>query len=426
MTGKRYRVLMFSPAFAPFANAEALVNSKLALAMIDAGWEIDVISRRLAGSSPIDYGSGWDQPWTELRKFTHEIDDYFDSNVQRILDLGEGVVLTGTAIQGCRWAGKAVRLASMLHRRQPFDVVLSRAFPESAHAAAMAFSRTSGVPWIANWNDPWESFRDGIPHRSLAQHIGLQRAWFCKQVGRAAGWHTFPAEGLRSAMTHYLGHRSFARSSVIPHAALGATINCSKKKNEKFTICYTGRLSKNQDPEMFFRGVKRFMREHEVTDLIRLRFIGLDEVALRNLVEKYGLLSNCSIEPGMSYMKALHAAYDSDVLLVIDPPTLNGIILTSKFVDYVQTGRPILAVSSINGTLFEILSRHGGGLAVDCSSEFEISNAIGKLFGGWCNDELESTYSSAPIFEYFSPKSIINAYDNLFRQLLKPQQSICP
>ena len=45
MDDKHPRILMFAPLCYPPAGSEAIVTSKLVLAMIDAGWKVKVISQ---------------------------------------------------------------------------------------------------------------------------------------------------------------------------------------------------------------------------------------------------------------------------------------------------------------------------------------------------------------------------------------------
>jgi len=98
---------MFSPAFAPLANPEAIVNSKLALAMLDAGWEVDIISRNLSGMTDYDYGSGWVEPWLPLKPHTHEIQYELGNKAKRLFDTGLSALKMGYLIDGCRWAKHA-------------------------------------------------------------------------------------------------------------------------------------------------------------------------------------------------------------------------------------------------------------------------------------------------------------------------------
>jgi hypothetical protein len=49
------RILMLAPECFPAYGAEAIVNAKLALAALDAGWKIDVVSRHIEYSEYHEY-----------------------------------------------------------------------------------------------------------------------------------------------------------------------------------------------------------------------------------------------------------------------------------------------------------------------------------------------------------------------------------
>jgi len=64
------RILMFAPGFAPYSFSENIVNSKLALAFKEHGWDVDVISR--VDEGPL-YDADWDEPWLPLKPLTHTV-----------------------------------------------------------------------------------------------------------------------------------------------------------------------------------------------------------------------------------------------------------------------------------------------------------------------------------------------------------------
>lgn len=53
------------------------------------------------------------------------------------------------------WIGGAVQKARALHRERPFDLVVSSGIPVSAHVAGRGAARALGLPWVADWGDPW-------------------------------------------------------------------------------------------------------------------------------------------------------------------------------------------------------------------------------------------------------------------------------
>ena len=58
------------------------------------------------------------------------------------------------SLYGNAWAALALRKGRELLSKNRYDVIMSRALPEYAHLPALILARESGIPWIANWNDP--------------------------------------------------------------------------------------------------------------------------------------------------------------------------------------------------------------------------------------------------------------------------------
>ncbi len=94
---------------------------------------------------------------------------------------------------------------------------------------------------------------------------------------------------------------------------------------------------------------------------------------LINLVIRY-LIGN------KLYLEANKLAANCAVLLGIDLSGAQGVLLTSKFVDYVQTDRPILAITIVSSTTENIIYANEGSIAASNSSVEEIKMALSKLY----------------------------------------------
>jgi hypothetical protein len=122
--------------------------------------------------------------------------------------------------------------------------------------------------------------------------------------------------------------------------------------------------------------------------------------------------------PWRSYQDSLAAMSASHVLVLIEAPLTEGIFLPSKVTDYVQAGRAILAVSPRNGTLADLLSAHGGGLAADCTDADAIYEALLALYDSWARGRLAHDYSPARLRTLFSDAAVIPQYEALFKRLV--------
>jgi hypothetical protein len=108
----------------------------------------------------------------------------------------------------------------------------------------------------------------------------------------------------------------------------------------------------------------------------------------------------------------------------LEAPCEEGVFFPSKFVDFVQTGHPILAVSPAHGTLTDILTANGGGIAADCRSPDTVARAIETLYLAWERGSLEPLYGSSRLFNLFSENYVIGQYLEIFGRIGKKRDLI--
>ena len=123
------------------------------------------------------------------------------------------------------------------------------------------------------------------------------------------------------------------------------------------------------------------------------------------------------IEAAVPYSQMPEMLAKSDVLVIIEAPLKESIFLPAKIVDYVQIGRPILALAPVVGTITDIFSTHGGGIAVDCQSPDAVAQALQTLYTHWKEGTLNRTYGSDSLISLFSEERVLGLYMDLFKKL---------
>jgi len=93
--------------------------------------------------------------------------------------------------------------------------------------------------------------------------------------------------------------------------------------------------------------------------------------------------------------------------LVIEAQCSEGLFFPSNVMAIVQIGRPILALSPKLGTLSDILSEHGGGIASDNCSIDAVSTALRMLYQAWENGDLKNRYGSSHLMSSFSEDIVL-------------------
>ena len=411
MESKSPRILMFAPLCYPPAGSEAIVTSKLVLAMIDAGWDVKVISQSDFGHS---YPASDNDHWKPLLSVV--------DNISGISNKGFMAHILGPALinkfRTLSWVIKAIFTGFVALKRGKYDVLLSRAAPQYGHLPALIVSRITGIPWIANWSDPMPPQKAPPPYGGgIHAKVSFFLNMYCRAVFRYADWHTFPCERL---MRYYcqMAPELERKSSVIPHIALRKFCIPQAQEKNVFSLCHTGTIGL-RDPSVFFEGLKRFLKEYKPTKEVKVIFIGDPVDEIRTKAHESGVGDIVRIEAPNAYEETQARAASSSVLFVIEASCDEGIFFPSKFVDFIQTGRPVLAISPRVGTLSDILSKNGGGVAVDNRSADEILSALNKFYMAWEKGMLTTTYGSHKLLNYFCEERVISKYSDIFLRFQK-------
>jgi hypothetical protein len=141
-------------------------------------------------------------------------------------------------------------------------------------------------------------------------------------------------------------------------------------------------------------------------------------VAQRTAAEIGARRTIIEAHPRLPYEQSLDLTRQSHVLVVLEASLDEGIFLPSKFVDYVQVGRPVLAVSPKQGVLADLLCQHGGGLAVDCTDAASIRTGILTLYEAWKNGILDARFNSRGLRHLFSESTVVAEYRTILDNLM--------
>lgn len=411
MSADKPRILMFAPLCYPPAGSEAIATAKLVLAAMDAGWELDVVCQADFGQY---YPATADGAWESVGGIVHSVGATKTSGVLPHFRHWAGMKAF-TSLQSLRWAREAWSVGSHLLSGRKYDFILSRATPQYGHLPALMLSRSCGLPWIANWSDPIPPAKAPPPYgRGSHAAVPFYVRQYCSAVARRATWHTFPCDRLLRYVSSYLPQMA-GKSSVIPHIALGRFRSDLAVRNKEFSMCHAGSLGV-RDPDVFLNGVRTFLDRMRLGKDIRVTFVGPPLGSFRATVTHLNLDGVVSIEGTKSYEVTQQILARADVLVVLEPPFDEGIFFPSKFVDLVQTGRPILAVSPVDGTISDIVSANGGGIVADCRSSDAVAQAVERLYSAWAAGTLDRDYGSAPLFSLFSEEYVLGQYSEIFER----------
>lgn len=406
------RLLLIAPGYLPYTFSENLCNGKLAYAMYKKGWHVDVLSKVDEGPA---YSTEWTEPWLPLKKNNITITYPIGGKLTRMWDVLRSSVKLGMYPEGgVRWACRAYELALKLCKENHYDAVLTRSPSDIPHIIGLRLKEKLGIRWIANWNDPAAPiWPEPYTHHFSAKEQA-RKDQFTQMCLKGADVNTFPSQSL---LEHFTSHYPFLaeqKTEVIPHIALVEDIVPRlkvKPVNDKFRMCHSGNLSKERNPELTFKALRELIDEG--FNKMEFSIMGHFNDYTTELIRKYQLEDYVKCIGGFPYMEAIQKMQEFDCLVLLEARLKKGIFFASKFTDYAQLGKPILAISPTNGFAADTLAQFGGGISVNNQSYRSIKNGILKLYMTWMNHTLSQDYSTQKLYEQVSAEHVIDIYERI-------------
>jgi glycosyltransferase involved in cell wall biosynthesis len=268
------------------------------------------------------------------------------------------------------WIPFAVRSGLGVHRAQPCHAIYSSSPPISGHLVAGLLKRQTGLPWIADFRDPWigNSYASPLPPLQRRLQARIER-WI---VGTADRVVVATPGLLRRYTQRYpmAAHRFVLIANGYDPADIGSepAPRATEPHRGIFRLTYTGSVYGTDELPIFAEGLALALgRRPELRDRLRVEFIGwMTEPNLR-VIERLrpGLgdtLETTGFLPRAVALARLRAS-DAGLILVADGPGRDAVI-TGKLFDYLGMDKPVLAVAPA-GDLRALLQELHWGVVAD-------------------------------------------------------------
>jgi glycosyltransferase involved in cell wall biosynthesis len=410
---RRPRVLMITVDFPPPATMAGETCAQIARHLPLHGWEPVVLAARHPGGAT-GHGSGsGDTLPTVIRvgSLPHPIFVY-----RRLAALRRARPAAAQGIDAAQWSpprrGLKRWILSMLQvpdvysgwippaviaglraiRRYRVSHLFSASPHSSGHLVGLALARLSGLPWTAQFQDPWTFPPDAVWHNmtlvsplSARLETALER-----MVVRRADTVACVTEPHRLWMRRQHPDAPEAKIVTIPNgydgpewervdAELGRT---GGRRDDRFVITYAGNIYLKRNPAPVFRALRSLIDSGDVArERIQVDLLGQCDVAagsrVTSLAAACGLADRVTITGPLPREEALLRVARSDLLLLLaEELTLQ---IPGKTYEYLRARRPILALTSA-GAPADLLRRTGGAWVVDPDDQEGIVAAVREAY----------------------------------------------
>ena len=272
------------------------------------------------------------------------------------------------------WRGAAVRAGLERIARKDIDAIYSTSPPDTDHLVALDLHRASGLPWVADFRDPWIAlgYRDPPTPWHRAAHERLLR-----DVLRGATRIVAATEGTERWLAG--AEPSIApRSSVISNGfEEDEWRGLEPHRFDRFTVLHAGRLSDDRTLEPFARGLAAFLaRDPARRAAMQCLLLGPHDAEQARVVGRSGLTGVVRFEGNRSHAETLAMEAGADALLLVKSRSARyRDLVPGKLYEYLGAGRPVIAVAP-EGPAADLVRRFGLGWVADPDAPERIADAL--------------------------------------------------
>lgn len=281
------------------------------------------------------------------------------------------------------WLPFAMAAAHRVARRWRPDVVLSSSYPYTSHLVALAVSRAIGVPWIADFRDPWtlNPQGDAPPWPLPKLNTRAERAIVHRSSRVVLADDHWELVGLADD-----DPRRVVIANGVDEDDFGSGVTGGvPPAMDRFRLSYVGSLYGTRDAEPVFQAIRRLVRTG-VIDPRRFEVSLVGNVWLGDETVELGPV-HVNRTGYVDHSRAVREMRSATALLFYAPASTWA--PSGKIFEYLLSGRPILSIARPDNLAFELVEELDAGVAAEPDDPVGIDRAITELYQRWSAGTLQ-------------------------------------
>jgi len=298
------------------------------------------------------------------------------------------------------WVPFAVRAGVAHARRRRPDAIYSTAFPITSHLVAGSIHRITGIPWVAEFRDPWVG--NPIAAELPTMQRNLQRR-IERWIVTSAAHTILVTPGLAEMFAARYPSRA-SRMRIVMNGydptELAGVPRPGTPADGGIQLVYTGTLERPRETTTFLQGLEAFVDAHPearanmTVELIGVRSPELEAATAPFLVEdRLGrIVSFVDFMPRRDALARVAAASAAIVTMGAGPGM--ALFVSGKLFDAIGLDTPVLAMVP-PGDVRGVLGRLDWGVVAD-PEPASVAAAIDRI---WRGEHRTGVADSAGVFD---------------------------
>lgn len=318
-----------------------------------------------------------------------------------------------------------IKGAEIILKDKP-DIIFSTSPPITSHLVALFLKRMFCTPWVADFRDPWTFspiIMNGVTKIKRFICILLEKAIVSEADKVIANTEPFRQQ----LIIKYGSSLSLDRFTTITNGYDSSDIRMFKRssssKGEIFVISHTGEFYYNiRTPDNFLIALAQLISENFIDkEKIRVNFVGGGHYTktsrFKKLLLDLKLGKIVDVIDFIPHKQCIEYLYNSTILLLLQPRSGLNLQIPAKTFEYIGVGKPILAITPVNGATAQLITNTQTGVIVNMDDVESIKQAILRLFLEYKMGDL-SKYLNKQARLIYSRKNLTKDLSELFNQIV--------
>lgn len=273
------------------------------------------------------------------------------------------------------WLRPSVRFLKKYLREHPVDVIVSTGPPHSMHLIAREVSKATGIPWVADFRDPWTRMFY-FKHLALSDWARKKHEKLEKMVLDDASAVVAVSPLVQEEFKTMTGNRIELVTNGYDPEDFGQIV----EPDGHFNIVHTGLFASDGNPETLWKVLSDLCREDaRFADQLRIRLVGKNDTMILDSIHAAGLERNLVDLGYRDHTVAVREQMGSTMLILpLRKEPEYRATLPGKLFEYLGSQRPVLGIGQTDGAMARILADTGAGETFEWDDEAGIRTYVLK------------------------------------------------
>ena len=317
----------------------------------------------------------------------------------------------------CLWIGPSVRFLKNYLKEHPVDLIVSTGPPQSMHMIGRRLALETGLPWIADFRDPWTKI---FYFKHLSMTKATQR-WHEKMEKRVLDDATCVV-----AVSPLVQQEFQAMTQTPVELITNGFDECDFNEEPfamaaggpdiPFTITHTGLFAADGNPTVLWEVLaEKCASCPEFKKLLRINLIGKTDEQIIKAICEAGLEENLQDMGYQPHARAVDEQRKASLLILpLRKEPEYKAVLPGKLFEYLASWRPVLGIGQPDGAMSMILNNTKTGLVLDWEDRKSIARYIDMCWEKHLGGSL--TVENADISQ-FTRRNLTSRMAQLFEKL---------